>query len=87
MTKKAELLAAVTTILLVLYYSIVGAAGEEKNRLVFQGKTFSANLVEESLKNVFEKLRKQTEIRFRIPDSCARGSQADSQDDELQPAL
>lgn len=69
MTKKVELLSAATTILVILYFLIVDAAGEEKNLLVFQGGTFSANLVEESLKNVFEKLQKQTEIRFRIPDS------------------
>lgn len=69
MTKKVELLSAVTTILVILCFFTVGAASEKKNKLVFHGGALSANLVEASLKNVFEKLREQTEIRFRIPDS------------------
>jgi len=69
MIKKAELPAIVTTILLILYYTIVIAAGEQKNRLVLQGETFSANLVAVPLKDVFEILRKQAAIRFNIPDT------------------
>ncbi len=69
MTRKAKILAAVTAILMILYYFIMDAAGQERNKLIFQGETLSAILVEEPLKNVFEKIQKQTEIRFRIPES------------------
>jgi len=69
MTRRAKVFAAVTAILMILFYFIMDAAGQEKNKLVFQGETFSATLVEEPLKNVFEKIQKQTEIRFRIPES------------------
>ena len=69
MARKAKVFAAVTAILMILFYFIMDAAGQERNKLVFQGETFSAILVEEPLKNVFEKIQKQTEIRFRIPES------------------
>ena len=54
---------------MILYCAVVVAAAEEKNMLVFQGATFSANLVEEPLRNVFDTLRKQTKIRFSVPDT------------------
>ncbi|MBT8366200.1 MAG: ankyrin repeat domain-containing protein [Deltaproteobacteria bacterium] len=69
MTRKAKVFAAVTAILMILFYFIMDAAGQERNKLVFQGETFSAILVEDPLKNVFEKIQKQTEIRFRSPES------------------
>jgi hypothetical protein len=69
MKGKVKVFAAVTAILMILFYFIMDAAGQEKNKLVFQGETFSATLVEEPLKNVFEKIQKQTEIRFRISES------------------
>jgi len=69
MIKKAEFSAAVIAILLILHSAIMAAAGEEKNMLVFQGESFSANLVQEPLKNVFERLRKQTKIRLSVPDT------------------
>jgi type II secretory pathway component GspD/PulD (secretin) len=57
------------TILVIFCYSIVYAANEESNTLVFQRATFTANLEEESLKNVFEKLQKETGIWVRVPES------------------
>ena len=45
------------------------SAREEGNILVFQGATFSAILVEEPLKHVFEKVQKETGVWFRASES------------------
>jgi len=69
MTKKATVFTALITILVIFYYFIVVAASEESNTLVIQGATVTAILKEEPLKNVFEKVQKETGIWFRVADS------------------
>ncbi len=69
MTQKATAFTALTTILVIFYFLIVVAASEESSTLVFQGATFTAILDEESLKNVFEKVQKETGIWFRVAES------------------
>jgi hypothetical protein len=69
MTKKTVVFTVAVTTLLILYCLIMVAAGENRNKLVFEGDTVSAILVEEPLKNVFEKIQKQTGVRFIAADS------------------
>jgi type II secretory pathway component GspD/PulD (secretin) len=66
MTKNAMVFLSLTTILVLSNYLIVVADSEESNTLVFQGATVTANLKEVSLKNVFEKVQKETGIWFRV---------------------
>jgi hypothetical protein len=69
MIQKNTALMPLITILVIFCYFMVYAANEESNTLVFQGATFTANLEEASLKNVFQKLQKETGIWFRVPES------------------
>ena len=69
MFQKTTVFSALTAILVIFYYPIVFGGSEESNTLVFQGKTFTAILEDDSLKNVLEKFQKETGIWFKAPES------------------
>ena len=69
MFQKTNVFSALTAILVIFYYPIVFGGSEENNTLVFQGKTFTAFLEDESLKNVLEKFQKETGIWFQASES------------------
>ena len=69
MIQKNTVFMPLITILVIFCCSIVYAANEESNILVFHGDTFSADLKQASLKNVFQKLQKETGIWFRGPET------------------
>jgi len=69
MTKKAAVSMALTTFFVTVNYFVVVAAGEESNTLFFQGATVTAILKEAPLKEVFEKVQKETGIWFKVAES------------------
>lgn len=69
MTKNAIVILSLTTIFLLSNYLIVVAASDESSALVVRGETLTAILKEAPLKNVFEKVQKETGIWFRVAES------------------
>jgi hypothetical protein len=66
MTHRDSVFTVLITILLIFGCPNVSAANEESNILVLRRAALTANLHEESLKNVFEWLHKETGIWFRV---------------------
>jgi len=69
MAKKIKVFQALTPIWVFSCYLISAFAGAENISLNFQESTFTAFLEEEPLKNVIEKVRKETGIWIRAPES------------------
>jgi hypothetical protein len=69
MIQKNTVFMPLITILVIFCYSIVYAANEESSTLDFHGATFTADLKQASLKNVFQKLQEESGIWFKGPES------------------
>ena len=69
MTKKTKVFLSLTLAGLIFYFLIAAAAAAESNFLNFRRTTMTAVLEEEPLKNVFEKVQKETGISFRVLES------------------
>ena len=70
MISKDTVFMALVTILLIFCCPIVSATSEESKIMVFGRAAFTAKLQKESLKNVFERLHKETGIWFKVPESA-----------------
>jgi hypothetical protein len=69
MAKKITVFQALTAIWVISCYLMSALAGAENISLNFLESTFTAILEEEPLKNVIEKVRKETGIWVRVPES------------------
>ena len=69
MVQKKPVLMPLITVLVVIWSFTVYAANEETSYLIFEGTTFKANLKDEPIKNIFQKLQKETGIRFTVSEA------------------
>ena len=69
MTKKITLFQILTLIWMVSCCLESASAGTENNSLIFQESTCTALLEQEPLKNIIEKVRRETGIWIRVPES------------------
>ena len=69
MVKKTIVFSALTIIWVISYFLFSFPARAENISMDFQGSNITANLEEAPLKNIFEKVQKETGIWFRAPES------------------
>jgi hypothetical protein len=66
MAQKNTVLMPMITILAIFWFFSAYAANQESSYLIFEGTTLKANLKDESFKNIFQKLQKETGIWFSV---------------------